>query len=73
MDVNSGEMTGLSKDIIFSNKLRKKNGTLSSVCNSRLGRLESPESCHEAKVQQATLPINKRFLWGFLMRHRNCI
>ena len=38
-----------------------------------LGRLESPEPCHEAKVQQATLPINKRFLWGFLMRLRNCI
>ena len=33
MDLNTGEMTGLSKHIIFSKKLRK-NGILSSVCNS---------------------------------------
>ena len=34
MDLNTGEMTGLSKRIIFSKKLRRKNGILSSVCNS---------------------------------------
>ena len=44
MDVNSGVMTGLSKDIIFSNKLRKKNGALSSVCNSRNRAWEIRES-----------------------------
>ena len=69
MDLNTREMTGLSKDIISSKKLKgkkkKKKECLQvfALQGKGLGRLKSPESWHEAKVQQATSSINRRFLW----------
>ena len=35
MNLNIGETTGLSKDVISSKKKRKINGTLASVFNAR--------------------------------------
>ena len=67
MSLNTREMTGLSKDIIYSQKLRKrkKKGTFASICSlrKRTWEIKSPESWHEIKVQQATSPINEKFLW----------
>lgn len=54
MDLNTGEMTGLSKDIIFSKKLRKKKEHFQVfvIQGTGFGRLKNLESCHEAKVNK---------------------
>ena len=52
MDLNTGEMTGSNKDIVFSKKLRKKKKEHFQVFviqGTGLGRLKSSD-CHEAKV-----------------------
>ena len=54
MDLNTGEMTSLSKDIIFSKKLRKKKEHFQVfvIQGIGFGRLKSSESCHEAMVNK---------------------
>ena len=55
MDLNTGEMIGLSKDIIFSKKLRKKkmeHFQVFVIQGTGFGRLKSSEFCHEAKVNK---------------------
>ena len=47
MDLNTREMTGLSKDIISSKKLKgkkKKKGTFAGICTSRERAWEIKES-----------------------------